>query len=296
LNHPESVPGVYYRDGGKVRYTGIPDLPDFATLPSPHRILDPKPYQEEFFQLGVQTKRGCAHKCLYCDYPYLNGGKIRQRHPRLVVNELQHLAREQGIRRFAFADAIFNEPREHAEQICRDIVQRGLDLKWTAYFSIRCFDQDFLELATKAGCELFEFSPDGLRESTLRALQKGIGEDEIQRVMSLFEGRRQPRFALQLMFNVPGAEFKDFLLLCHAVFVWPRKYPSLEFVAITNMRIYPRTPLHRLAINERLILPEQNLVQPMFYDPWPLRPFSVLIHFGGRVRRGIMKLCGTYRF
>jgi anaerobic magnesium-protoporphyrin IX monomethyl ester cyclase len=132
LNHPESVPGVYYRGGGEVRHSGTPDLPDFAALPSPHRILDPRPYQEEAFQLGIQTKRGCAHRCLYCTYPSLNGRKIRQRHPRLVVNDLQHLAMKQGIKRFAFADSIFNEPREHAEQICREMVQRSLGLKWTA--------------------------------------------------------------------------------------------------------------------------------------------------------------------
>jgi len=67
-------------------------------------------------------------------------------------------------------------------------------------------------------------------------------------------------------------------------------------VAITNMRIYPGTPLSKRALREGVTKTGQKLFEPVFYDPWPLRPLSMAIHLGGRVRRGVMKWRGTYRF
>ncbi len=296
LGAPESVPGLYYRDRSQLVYTGSAPLPDISDPPFPHRFLDPSPYQDEAFQLGIQSKRGCAHRCLYCNYPYLNGRRLRLRNPDRVVDELEQLSKEHGIRRFAFADAIFNEPREHAAQICRALARRKLGLTWTAYFTMRGFDRPFLELAAEAGCELFEFSPDGLSQATLDALQKEINEEQIEEVLGLFENASHPRFGLQLMFNGPRARIRDFLLLARAALLWPRKYRALEFVAITNMRIYPETPLFRLAVEERVVDPDQSLLLPVFYNPWPLRPVSWVIHLGGRLRRRIMKWRGLYRF
>lgn len=279
LGHPETVPGVYYRSGNHVLYSGASDLPDYVTLPLPQRLLDPGLYQDEISQMGVQTKRGCNQQCLYCNYPHLNGRRLRLRPPRSVVDELERLEKELGMKGFAFSDGMFNEPREHAEEICREMLMRHLRLKWTAYYSVGSFDYSLLELATRAGCQLFEFSPDGIRQPTLDALQKGITMGQLCQVMDLFKGSDYPEFALNLMFNVPNAKFRDLILLSRAIYLWPRKYPSLRFVAVTNMRIYPNTPIHDHAVQEGVVSPTDNLIQPIFYNPWPLKPFSVALAF-----------------
>lgn len=89
LNKPETVFGVCYRDGKKIIFTGSSKLPDFGKFPPPLRLIDVRPYQDEAYQLGVQTKRGCNLRCLYCNYPYLNGRKTRLRDPNDVVDEVQ---------------------------------------------------------------------------------------------------------------------------------------------------------------------------------------------------------------
>jgi 5-methoxybenzimidazole methyltransferase len=296
LDTPQAVPGLHFRQGEDLAYSGPAPLPDLAALPAPLRLLHPRLYQEETFQLGVQTKRGCGHCCLYCNYPQLNGGALRLRQPGAVAEELQQLRQEHQIRRLAFADAIFNEPRDHALAICEELLRCGPRLRWTAYFTMRGFDRELLETAAQAGCELFEFSPDGLRQETLDGLQKGMAAEELEKLLVLFAERTEPRFALQLMFNVPGARARDFLRLAQAALLWPRRFPALDFVAITNMRIYPGTPLAELALAEGVIARGQSLLRPVFYDPWPLRPLSALIHIGGRVRRQILKWRGRYRF
>ena len=82
---PDSVMGIYQRKEGAVSFTGNRKLPDFGRLPIPRRdFLDVEPYLSNIGSLGIQTKRGCPCKCIYCTYPRLNGYQIRIMHPGAV--------------------------------------------------------------------------------------------------------------------------------------------------------------------------------------------------------------------
>jgi radical SAM superfamily enzyme YgiQ (UPF0313 family) len=292
LDSAETVPGIYYRCGEAVRYSGPRELPDFAGLPRPIRMPDLAPYQQETFQLGVQTKRGCPHRCLYCDYPYLNGNRLRLRDPVDVVDEIETLGREHGVDRFFFSDGVFNEPRRHAEEVCREMIRRRLGIRWSGYFTLRSFDRSFLELATEAGCELFGFAPDGLRQATLDALDKGIHERQLHEVLELFRDREFPRLGMWFMFNVPGATFRDFLLVLRATLWWPLRYKGLHLVGVTNMRVYPNTPLQRVATRGGRISSSRELFKTVFYDPWPLRPLSRLLGLARKAQLAAQRLLG----
>ena len=80
LEQPEQVAGIYFRTADEVRYTGDRLLPVFPSAPYPRRdFLDLQPYLQIPFSMGVRTKRGCALKCAYCNYPFLNGQRFRLR-------------------------------------------------------------------------------------------------------------------------------------------------------------------------------------------------------------------------
>jgi radical SAM superfamily enzyme YgiQ (UPF0313 family) len=279
LHNPGQIPGIYYRKDDNLHHTNPGNPPEYEKLREPLRLLNPRIYEDSPYRIGIQTKRGCNHRCLYCNYPYLNGNKIRLRNPISIVDELEHLEKKIGIKSFAFADGIFNEPRQHAEEICEEIIRRRLSLKWTAYYSMRSFDQSFLDLASKAGCKLYEFSPDSLSTHTLKALNKEITIDQIYHVMELFKNSDQLEFIINLMFNVPQTKLRDLIYLLRAIFIWPMKYKSLIWVFATKMRIYPETQLYNQALNEKLITPNDNLFKPTFYNPWPFKIFSFLEPF-----------------
>ena len=40
---------------------------------------------------SIQTKRGCAYKCVYCTYPLLEGTELRRREAREVVDDIELL-------------------------------------------------------------------------------------------------------------------------------------------------------------------------------------------------------------
>lgn len=193
LDHPETVKGIFLRKEGRVVFTGNRPYPDFKNLEQPARslpVIDIRPYVSPFDQnIGIQTKRGCVLGCAYCSYPFLSGRMLRLRTPETVVDEIESLI-ALGIRRFAFVDNIFNVPRSHALAICREISRRDLDVRWSAWFEVKRFDEELLLAARKAGCEHFGFSPDGCVEKALTVLNKGFSTADLDRCIRLIRRHR----------------------------------------------------------------------------------------------------------
>jgi radical SAM superfamily enzyme YgiQ (UPF0313 family) len=111
LDCPEEVPGVFYRRGGQVRFSGSRCPPDVKSLLTPRRdFVDCASYPERR-SIGIQSKRGGVLRCAYCSYPFLNGTEIRLREVRSVVDELEVLQREANVREVMFVDNVFNIPQ-----------------------------------------------------------------------------------------------------------------------------------------------------------------------------------------
>ena len=182
LSKPEAVKGIYYREDQQVKFTGYRELLDFKSIPIPRRdLFDLSRYK----RIGIQTKRGCANKCIYCTYPFLTGTRLRKRSPISVADEIEQILDVYNKREIFFADNIFNWPSDHAKAICQEIINRKLDIEWTAYFTEKGFDEDFLKIVIQSGCVNFTFSPDGFNDFSLKIIRKGIGQKQIKRTYSL---------------------------------------------------------------------------------------------------------------
>ncbi|MDP6494716.1 MAG: cobalamin-dependent protein, partial [Dehalococcoidia bacterium] len=80
----ERIPNLVYRDAGYLRCnTG--SRVDAERLPLPlRRMVDNARYQREGAMVGIETKRGCPNKCIYCADPVVKGREMRVRPPRVV--------------------------------------------------------------------------------------------------------------------------------------------------------------------------------------------------------------------
>ena len=186
LQHPDQVPGTWWRDGDTVRYSGDPVLPDFAALPFPRRHhVDWEPYRLEhrtrglLLDVGIESTRGCPRRCAYCNYPFLNGRHLRCKPAEVVGEEIAYLQRDFDVRQFTFTDSRFNERPDHARAICEEILRRDLKVRWIAWLGFKQLDADFLRLMRRAGCFRVAFSPDGLLQPSLDRMQKDTTTREI---------------------------------------------------------------------------------------------------------------------
>jgi radical SAM superfamily enzyme YgiQ (UPF0313 family) len=273
LDEPQSVKGIFYRRNGSVHFTGNRELIDFTNFPIPRRdMINVTPYLENPYSMGVQTKRGCIFKCAYCTYPFLeSGAQLRLRQVQSVLNELDILVNEYGIKTLSFVDSVFNVPLSHANEICEGILARGLDLQWKSSYNEKFIDKEHLKLAKDAGCSSFWFSPDGFSKSALVALNKDINEQDIHKVYSLAKRSDDVKVAFFFFVNSPGDSLGNLFRLFFFIIkskLFLRKKVTFNLVSV--IRIYPHTPLYALALKKGWVKAENDITEPVYYNPAPL--------------------------
>ena len=150
-----------------------------ALAPPARDLVDPR-YGEFDGVVNVQTKRGCVFACSYCDYPDLEGRRVRVRSPVAVAEEVAACATTPGISHVFFVDSVFNVPRWHALDVCAQLEKRGAPLPWVCYASPAGLDDEVLDAMARAGCVGVEVGSDAGTERLLAALRKPFGLAEIE--------------------------------------------------------------------------------------------------------------------
>jgi radical SAM superfamily enzyme YgiQ (UPF0313 family) len=161
-------------------------LADLDALPRAARDLVAPEYYEFDGTDNVQTKRGCAFACTYCDYPDLEGRKVRVRDPELVADEVAERARIPGVTHAFFVDSVFNVPPAHALAVCNALIARGAPLPWVCYGSPVAFDETLVRAMVRAGCQGVEVGSDAGSDRMLKRLKKPFRRADILRTRELF--------------------------------------------------------------------------------------------------------------
>ena len=289
LDKPDSVAGIYLRNGSDIVFTGRRELPDFSKLPVPQRnLFDVRAYMNAPMGIGIQAKRGCVLDCIHCSNHYLFERRLRIREPGAVVDEIETLVRDYGLRQFVFADEIFNIPNEHALEICESLIRRGINVSWTGWFKERQLTEESVLLYKRAGCYALLFSPDVAANRLMKLWGKGLSEEDLFRSMEIV-AKTGLRAEWNFMINGPGETWdtvkKTASFLGHAAFRLKRRMHASSYIPVA-LRIYPHSRLHCMAIDHGIISEDNELVEPVNYNPTPIsRLANPLICIMGSVWR-----------
>ncbi|MEL7567235.1 MAG: B12 lower ligand biosynthesis radical SAM protein BzaD [Dehalobacterium sp.] len=275
LVNPRPLPGLCLRLGDGLKIN--PPTGDFemANYIVPCReVLSPELYKSinnYVPTLGIETKRGCPLNCAYCVYPKLQGRKLRSRPAEAVVDELESLHKEYGVRDFHFNDPVVNILPGHLETICREILRRKLQVTWTGFFRENLLDGENVRLYEASGCSCFSFSPDGLSQESLDVLGKNLTEADILRAGKL-TSQTNVCTMYHFMVNVPGENAKTIakgLELVDRLYEMHEVNRNLGTVVLNNIRILPGTPIEVLARKQGVIKADTDLLYPTYYNPSP---------------------------
>jgi anaerobic magnesium-protoporphyrin IX monomethyl ester cyclase len=277
LDTPWEVPGTLWRraDGGIVASSATNCGQPLDALPFPDwSVFDPTRYQQlnQYVAfMGVETKRGCPNHCRYCLYPQLQGCRLRLRSPQRVVDELESLHDRYAIRLVHFTDPVVNQPAEHLQSICKEILKRRLKIGWTGFFREDALSVEAMELYRRSGLVTWYFSADGASEYTLQLLNKGLQRDHILNAARL-AAASGILTVYHFLVNLPGetphsiAETRELLA---RLFEIHATQGNLGAVVINNVRLYPNASLTESILREGLIDPRQDLLYPTYYNPPP---------------------------
>jgi radical SAM superfamily enzyme YgiQ (UPF0313 family) len=209
---------------------------------------------------AVQTKRGCAHHCVYCSYPLLEGSTIRSRDPRAVVDDVQVLVEEHKAGHIFFTDSVFNDDEGRYLDVVGEMRRRRVSIPWTAFFRPQGLDDESVGLMREAGLTSAEIGADATTDATLRKLGKSFLFKDIVDCNDLFR-RHDIATAHFYMFGSPG-ETRATVLEGIENVTGMEKTVSFIFM---GLRILPCTPLARIAEREGLLSSDRELLEPIYY-------------------------------
>ena len=251
-----TLPGVIA--SGSSSY--LPPIP-LASIGTPDRTLfDVSRYHHDGGMANVQTKRGCPFKCIYCTYPLLEGRHMRLRPVKDIIAEIRHLVEDFGVNYIYFVDDIFNFPTEFAEQLCRAMITEQFSVNWTAFISPEYITEHLLKLMLEAGCDAVEYGSESGSDTMLHRLGKAFTSDSIRKASALCH-ELGVDFAHYILFGGPGETSETIL----ESFALMDEVKPTAVIAMTGIRIYPGTPLEKIAISDGIINESTSLLEPVFY-------------------------------
>ena len=180
----DQIGALYYRVKDGVQHNDRPpEFLDMNTLSMPDRRLADSRYYQKYGIDSIQTKRGCPLRCNYCTYPIIEGRIGRVRDPVAVVDEIFKAVEDRPeLDHFFIVDSVFNLPKSHAKNVCRQLIRRNWKIPWSCYANPLGFDQEFADLAHEAGCAGMEIGSDSGCDHVLERLRKGFTIDHIRRL------------------------------------------------------------------------------------------------------------------
>jgi radical SAM superfamily enzyme YgiQ (UPF0313 family) len=254
--NPALLPGVLL--SGKACF--IPPLTN-GTPGTPNRTLfNVARYHQEGGMANVQTKRGCPFSCIYCTYPLLEGRSMRLRPIVEIIAELRSLRDDFGVSYVYFVDDIFNYPPDFAEELCRAMIAEELSINWSAFINPDFITPNLLQVMLAAGCDAVEFGSDSGSPLMLKNLRKSFKVEDLRMASHLCRDLGID-FAHYILFGGPG-ETRDTILESFALM---DELEPTAVIAMTGIRIYPNTALHRTAIDDGVIQESTSLLEPVFY-------------------------------
>jgi len=258
------IPGLWYRREGKIHPAAIPQLlRDLDSIPRPAwdmfpiqkyrahnwhcfgRIEERQPYAV------LYTSLGCPFKCTFCCINSLFGKRmIRYRGSQAVINEIDFLVREYGVRNIKLIDEMFAINEKRVASICDPLIERGYDLNIWAYARVNTVTPIMLEKMKRAGINWLAYGIESGSKRVLDAVSKGYSAD---RVMTVIEQTKANDIAIcaNYIFGLPEDDYdsmnETLALMTQVNAEWSNIYCAMA---------YPGSQLYTMAKDKGWPLPE----------------------------------------
>lgn len=239
----------------------IPNLDELE--PAAFNLLDYQKYIQKKSYIGIQTKRGCAFKCIFCEYPRIDGKTCRLKSPGKVVDEIVEVQKYWNLDYFFFVDSVFNFPVEHAVSICEEIIKRNVQIKWYANVNPVGISNEMADIMARSGCVGVDVGIDVASEKMLVSMAKGFSQADIEQASKCYR-HAGIATSFQLLLGGPG-ETRETL---KETLTFMETIPQPDNVlTIFGIRIYPDAPLYAIAKEEDIVFQGKrgNYLSPTFY-------------------------------
>ena len=209
---PLDIPGLVFRHNGELIKT--PDRPvveEIDSLPFPaHQLAPPEFYlpSPTFYNslphANIIGARGCPYKCTFCH----TDRHTRMRSAKNIVDEIEWLVVNQGVRDIAFWDDTFTLSQTRALEFCDEILKRKLKVDWAINARVDRVSEELLIKMKEAGCWRILYGIESGVQKNLDALRKETTLEQIRYAINLTSKLGMEAYGT-FMFGIPGETYEE---------------------------------------------------------------------------------------
>ena len=124
----------------------------------------------------MQSSRGCFYNCYFCLWKNVlyRGNEFRAFSPSRVVDEMQDLISKYKVQEIYFDDDDFTADRGRIFNICQEILERNVDIKWSCMANIVNLTETVIKTMAKSGCIGIKFGIESGSKDILKKIGKPL--------------------------------------------------------------------------------------------------------------------------
>jgi anaerobic magnesium-protoporphyrin IX monomethyl ester cyclase len=187
------VKGITFKEGKEIIVT--PDRPfikDLDSLPFPARDLLPNHLYKGLALFGqniytlITASRGCPFRCHFCSVSHF-WSIHRSRSVENVVDEMEHIYNDYGIRYLRFTDELLPVNRKWMMEFCKTIVKRGLskEIVWSCDGHVKVMTREMINAMSRANCGYIFYGIEFGNQRILDLSGKGTTLTQIRKAVEM---------------------------------------------------------------------------------------------------------------
>ncbi|MBT3985311.1 radical SAM protein [archaeon] len=193
----KEIPGLIWKEDGIHMNEPYFEI-DLDSLGMPlWELIDPRTYPTApqgavyrgFPIAPILTSRGCPYRCTYCAGHVVTGRRIRQRSIKSVVDEIEFLKKEYGVKEIHIIDDTFTQVKKRVLEFCDEVKKRNLKFHLTFPNGVRLdtLDDEVLSELKKCGCYSLTLGIESGSQKILDDMKKNLKLETIKEKVALID-------------------------------------------------------------------------------------------------------------
>lgn len=181
----KAVPGLVYKENGKIVYTPEREFMDLSLLPPiDFTLVDVEKYLGTMYGCKkvalLYMSKGCYGECTFCFNKKFHRQCYRVRPVETFLQEVEYLMKNHGVDCIYFADELWCRNKKEVREQCQAFIDSGLGFKWFTETRAGLFDKEDFQLMKDAGCICVAFGIETGSRTMMKTIKKNLPYDKIE--------------------------------------------------------------------------------------------------------------------